>query len=266
MVSDVWSVAKDVRLTLDLEMNPRGRQIMTIQEVSKKSLGALESALDALIFSTNSNDLCRTVVHGGFTGVETHGCHLYVLDHNSNLKQIAGYGLLHEAATDEFSAWDKNPVSECIREKELVFTPAIEDEDRALIAIPFLKDHTPVGCVVLTVAADVKSVPVIPYLVPIVSKLGALYLELSGVQNQSRRDSASASNGNGSDLTSRQIQILEMMAQGMSNVEIAREMLLSESSIRQETVRIYRALSVGGRAEAAKKAKALGIISGKLNS
>lgn len=233
---------------------------MTIQDVSRQSLGALESALDALIFSANSSDLCRTIVHGGFTGVETHGCHLYLLDHNSNLKQIAGYGLLHESASDEFSAWDDNPVSKCIRDKQLVFEEAKTKADRALIAVPFMKDHTPVGCLVLTVAASVKEVPDVPHLVPVVSKLGALYLELSGLQTQSRREAANPSNGSGSDLTSRQLQILEMMAQGMSNVEIAREMLLSESSIRQETVRIYRALAVGGRAEASKKAKALGII------
>ena len=51
-----------------------------------------------------------------------------------------------------------------------------------------------------------------------------------------------------------------MMAEGMTNAEIARELLLSESSIRQETVNIYRVLGVGSRQEAAKKGKALGLI------
>ena len=239
---------------------------MDTKVVTNRSVGALEAALDAIIFSTNSNDLCRTVVHGGITGVETHGCHLYVLDQSSNLKQVAGYGLLHEIVTDALSAWDKNPVSECIREKDLVFkTAKSTSSGHAIISIPFLKDHTPVGCVVLTVASSVTEVPEIPQLVPIISKLGALYLEFSGVQNGVRRESANGSigNGNGEDLTNRQLQILEMMSRGMSNVEIAREMLLSESSIRQETVRIYRSLAVGGRAEASKKAKALGLISNR---
>jgi DNA-binding NarL/FixJ family response regulator len=65
---------------------------------------------------------------------------------------------------------------------------------------------------------------------------------------------------NGEDLTSRQIKILELMAEGMVNVEIARELMLSESTIRQETVRIYRALGVPNRGEAAKKGKVLGLI------
>ena len=50
------------------------------------------------------------------------------------------------------------------------------------------------------------------------------------------------------------------MAEGLVNVEIAGQLMLSESTIRQETVRIYRALGVPNRAEAAKKGKALGII------
>jgi DNA-binding NarL/FixJ family response regulator len=50
------------------------------------------------------------------------------------------------------------------------------------------------------------------------------------------------------------------MAEGKTNAEIAQEMILSESTIRQETVRIYRALGVSARADASKRAKHLGII------
>lgn len=209
---------------------------MSTTTVSDRSMGALGAALDALLFASNANDLCRTVVHGGFTGVETHGCHIYVLDHNSNLKQVAGYGLAHEFAVEELSAWDKSPVAACIREKDLVFTAATKESGRSLICIPFLKDSTPVGAVCLTVSDGVKGVPEIPGLLTVVSKLGALYLETSGVKSAGRKDTTTTTNGE--DLTKRQIQILDMMAEGMSNVEIAREMLLSESSIRQETVRI----------------------------
>ena len=37
---------------------------------------------------------------------------------------------------------------------------------------------------------------------------------------------------------------MEFMAQGLTNAQIAQELMLSESSIRQETVKIYRALGV----------------------
>jgi ATP/maltotriose-dependent transcriptional regulator MalT len=43
-------------------------------------------------------------------------------------------------------------------------------------------------------------------------------------------------------------------------MEIAKELLLSESTIRQETVRIYRILGVGNRQDAVKRGPALGIL------
>lgn len=53
---------------------------------------------------------------------------------------------------------------------------------------------------------------------------------------------------------------LEFMAQGLTNAQIAQELMLSESSIRQETVKIYRALGVNNREAAAKQARGLGLI------
>lgn len=236
---------------------------MPTNTVDKSDIEVLASFLDAIMLSSNANDLCRTIVHGGFSVVETHGCHLYVLDSQSNLKQVAGYGVLGGDLPDQFSAWDSNPVADCIRQKSMIFSPASKtDTAHGILAVPFLKGQTPIGCAVMTVNKAVKEIPTSEVVTPIFSKLWALFLETSGVANGHNKKESSA-NANGEDLTKRQIQILEMMAEGMSNVEIAREMLLSESSIRQETVRIYRALGVGGRAEASKKAKALGIISNK---
>jgi DNA-binding NarL/FixJ family response regulator len=54
--------------------------------------------------------------------------------------------------------------------------------------------------------------------------------------------------------------ILQGLADGKTNAQIAQEMILSESTIRQETVKIFRALGVHGRAEAAKRAIHLGLI------
>jgi DNA-binding CsgD family transcriptional regulator len=61
-------------------------------------------------------------------------------------------------------------------------------------------------------------------------------------------------------LTQRQILILRGMVEGKTNHELATEMGFSVSTIRHETMRIYQALSVSDRKEAAKKALALSII------
>jgi DNA-binding CsgD family transcriptional regulator len=61
-------------------------------------------------------------------------------------------------------------------------------------------------------------------------------------------------------LTQRQILILRGMVEGKTNHELATEMGFSVSTIRHETMRIYQALAVSDRKEAAKKALMLSIV------
>ena len=61
-------------------------------------------------------------------------------------------------------------------------------------------------------------------------------------------------------LSARQLSILRGMVEGKTNHELATEMGFSVSTVRHETMRIYQALSVSDRKEAAKKALALSII------
>ena len=220
----------------------------------------VEVILDAMLKSDSASEFCRSIVHADFTGANAQGCQLFFLDNKSRLTVVAGYGLGSETLSlgeGEVSAWDDNPISRCIREKQYLF-----DVDRAngksLICVPLLKDQLPVGALCIVVESKDKSLPFGEALIPIISKLGAYILAM--MANQPGAKGSVDPNANGEDLTTRQIQILELMAEGLVNVEIAGQMLLSESTIRQETVRIYRALGVPNRAEAAKKAKALGII------
>ena len=61
-------------------------------------------------------------------------------------------------------------------------------------------------------------------------------------------------------LSARQLSILRGMVEGKTNHELATEMGFSVSTIRHETMRIYQALAVSDRKEAAKKALMLSII------
>jgi DNA-binding CsgD family transcriptional regulator len=61
-------------------------------------------------------------------------------------------------------------------------------------------------------------------------------------------------------LSQRQILILRGMVEGKTNHELATEMGFSVSTIRHETMRIYQALSVSDRKEAAKKALMLSLV------
>lgn len=64
-------------------------------------------------------------------------------------------------------------------------------------------------------------------------------------------------------LTQRQLSVLAHMAQGRTNGEIAKAICFSESTVRMETISIYRKLHVSGRKEAVAKARELGLLDTK---
>jgi DNA-binding NarL/FixJ family response regulator len=56
------------------------------------------------------------------------------------------------------------------------------------------------------------------------------------------------------------MQTLIDMAHGKTNLVIAQEMILSESSIKQESVKIFTAMGVGTRQQAVLKARTLWLL------
>lgn len=62
------------------------------------------------------------------------------------------------------------------------------------------------------------------------------------------------------DLSARQLRILELLALGKTNRWIAADLGFSESTIRQETLRLYRALGVNSRTDAVVVARSIGLI------
>jgi DNA-binding CsgD family transcriptional regulator len=67
------------------------------------------------------------------------------------------------------------------------------------------------------------------------------------------------------DLTARQFRILQMMAEGMTNLKISNRIGFSESTVRQETMAVYRHFGVHDRREAVRVAASRGLISGAIN-
>ena len=63
-----------------------------------------------------------------------------------------------------------------------------------------------------------------------------------------------------SAITQRQLRVLDEMAIGKTNGQIARSLNLSESTIKQESVRIFRILGVNTRQRAVSAGKEMGLI------
>jgi DNA-binding CsgD family transcriptional regulator len=90
--------------------------------------------------------------------------------------------------------------------------------------------------------------------VTLYSALSSLYFTHSkffAIQNEKLGQGAT----NGPSISPRQIQILQGMVEGKTNHELATDLGFSVSTIRHETMAIFRALGVSDRKEAAKAAQ-----------
>lgn len=226
-------------------------------------LQLIEQVIDSLLASSNLQDFCKALVHSDISGDQAQGSQVFLLNGNSELLMIAGYGGNLIPSDQPRSIWEDHPLGKAVRTKTAVLETCIPGEPCSILAIPVLKDQVPLGVLSICFGQTLDKAPIENGAAVVVGKIAALYLETAGAE-------AVTTNGNGrgssspEDLTSRQLTILGYMADGMVNAEIARELLLSESTIRQETVKIYRALGVAGRLEASKKARALGLIGKRL--
>jgi DNA-binding CsgD family transcriptional regulator len=88
----------------------------------------------------------------------------------------------------------------------------------------------------------------------------SLYLSLSQGGLKHVASQPGVADTGAATLTQRQLSILAGMVEGKTNHELATELGFSVSTIRHETMRIYQALAVSDRKEAAKKALTLSLL------
>lgn len=116
---------------------------------------------------------------------------------------------------------------------------------------PIFKGGTPLGALVVWFNQNPSGDQGSSEFVEILGNLLGLFLD-------GRIDSPSSVGP--AELSSRQLRILSLIAEGITNASIGRELSLSESSIKQETVKIFKFLGVRTGQQAANKGKAKGLI------
>jgi DNA-binding CsgD family transcriptional regulator len=239
-------------LTTELE------KLETTEQTTITQMQALGNALDAVLAGSGPTYLCRQVVFSGLAEGQIRGCALFYLDDTSHLKPVASSGEVIENSP-ELSAWDDSPLAEAIRLKEVVTGPIkIQGAELSVLALPLVANGVPSGLAAVFMDETEQKIEFPPELSQLFSKLGAFYLESLDIGPAAGR--ASLETETIEEPTNRQLEILSHIDDGMINGEIATRLMVSESTIRQETVRIYKSLGVGNRLEAVKKAKVLGFL------
>jgi len=224
-------------------------------------LEAVRVGIDLLSKSTNALDLCRRVAHAEFMDGFCHGVAVFLLDQRSVLVEVASYGRVYDFGEGEIFSWDETVISKAVRSRKVAVE---ETSDATLYALPIQHADVITGVFSFNLSEKLPTPVFSDEIVSMLSSLGGLFMEskalslrVAGAASAFVDDSSSVQ-----ELTSRQVEIIKSMAEGLTNAEIAKIVLLSESTVRQETIRIYRILKVHNRSEAIVKARATGVIPG----
>lgn len=87
------------------------------------------------------------------------------------------------------------------------------------------------------------------------SNLGAVCTHLSACLALLRQQTPMPENANLGTLTPREVQIIQLVAQGLTNTQIGKELWITQNSVKQALKRIFRKLNVSSRTEMVFKAQ-----------
>jgi ATP/maltotriose-dependent transcriptional regulator MalT len=214
--------------------------------------------IDLAVSSDSYEQLCQRVVHEEITQGLISGAHLYSVDSNLDMELQVSHGKTTSLVEQVVSAWGTSPLSKCLVEKKMQYE---EGKEAAHVALPLAKSSVPVGALLLVMRPEVASPPISEPVAHLLSKIGAFFVEVRPRNSPQARVTGKGHSHSPGQLTTRQIQIVQLIGAGLTNGQIGKDLALSESSIRQETIKIYRALGVSGRDEAVSAAQKMGLVS-----
>lgn len=226
----------------------------------------------------NADEFCKHFVHKVLRGYEAVGALIGLVTNDSKCHAIGKFGDWELAPGAIFNLWSASPIAETIKTGAPVFVDSLNvlestfpDSDahlagaKSYLYSPFESTSRAVGFLALGFAKPQKSRELDPLEIQM-STLAAEYISLSVrriVIDESKAKTLHEidfDQAESAELTNRQIVILQHMAEGKTNQQIGRHMNLSESTIKQESVKIFRKLRVSNRLDAADYANRNGLI------
>ncbi len=224
------------------------------KSMGDESLVYLGNLIDLVFSSSSLAELCTRLVHSRDLNQAVKGAHVYGLNGDADLFLASGYGLKSDALTDFISGTSANAAALAVKSMRPVFA----NDQAPLLAIPCTNNRVPNACLVAVLSNPSLGEGLNEELLEIVSQAIGFFVATtpdSGIPPISRRSAMRSKS-----LTARQVTILHMMADSLTNAAIAKELLVSESTIRQETVKIFRELNVTGRTAAVSRARELNLL------
>jgi DNA-binding CsgD family transcriptional regulator len=208
--------------------------------------------------SSSGNELCRRLATDELFGVGTVGVQLYALANSGSWLQLGSFGKVAYGVT-KLTQFDESLLTLASKTRKLETTNwEVDSMPTDMSACVLLREDLPVGALVRVAIPGAYLFSPSPSALRALQDAGGLFMDSIGFR--AVVSSEVAKNASPEDMTERQLAILTEMARSKTNLVISQEMMLSESTIKQESVRIFRAMGVGTRQQAVLKARALGLL------
>jgi len=233
---------------------------MSEQSERVPGMNEIRSYIEWLSYHPTPDEITRALVLEHLTAFSACCARLGKLNADDSLTFIGEYGFEDGRkgktfAGEEWRAWDHDAADIALGKN-----PNHWSHDKKMIMFQMRSRGAMQGHLVIRFSSpvvDTKRVEevVLDYAIPT-----SLYLSLSQDVRQRSNSQGSTADTGAAQLTQRQLSILSGMVEGKTNHELATELGFSVSTIRHETMRIYQALAVSDRKEAAKKALMLSLL------
>jgi DNA-binding CsgD family transcriptional regulator len=169
-------------------------------------------------------------------------------------EQLIALGTSTSEGIIPLSVFDDHPAANAIRSESLICGVIAKTK---VYAAPIRKHSKPLGVLIVTCSLDPRDPQSLEETLPLLCTLiGRLFSSYFTLQLDSQLDSLDRR-----PLSPRQIKILELIAEGMTNEQVARTIMISPSTVRQENIKIFRHLGATNRKVAALIAVERGLIS-----
>ena len=220
----------------------------------------LPEAIAIINASSTAHDYCRRLTNHQVLGDGMVGNHLFLLDSSGTFHLIGGFGIYPYDEDQTFTQFDDQVLAIALNAGRFKRVSNVAGYDVAIS--PAVKAGVPIGAIMSVFRpgeGGSESFDVVGF-------QEQSYYQALGIFLSSAGFSAAASKRApiGGKLSERQMQVLTGIASDKTNMTIAKEMMLSESSIKQETVKIFRILGVDNRRQAAQKAISMGLVPARL--
>ena len=195
------------------------------------------------------------------------------LDNQNSVVIMGRFGItadISHSYEERFLLSERLPITDAIRERKVIAINTLPQwpkeyaqlsnlpyptTDTSFVAFPIERSGTPVAVAAIFFKAKLVLNEENRLFIQSIANLLALYLyshknQYSSSTNSGHKISIGHHSERGLELTQRQLLILSMISEGRTNISIGEMLKYSESTIRQETIKIFSKLGCDGREEA----------------